>query len=245
MKRLMLVFVATLALVGAGLAVADTIEGKAAKSVSATFDATTATNVKTTTCKNDDGTFADTKGTYAGVATSSDPSLNGPIRIDLRGLINTDRKLGTVSGKLKITTASGKDTVAQFDGVYADGAVVGLASGHAQSPYSRLLANVSADYNPAGGLTKGKIGSAAGGGAVELTPGKCKSEKSRGETVEVQGTVSALSEDSITVANVTCGIPANLRTSVKSRVKIGDRVEMKCAVAGTVYTLVKIEVKKK
>lgn len=245
MRRLALALAATLALAAAGLAVADTFDGKAAKSVSATFAATTASSVKTTTCTNEDGTFADTKGTYTGTASSSDPSLNGPVKVELRSLINTTKNLGTVSGKLKITTASGKQTVTQLDGVYANGSIAGLASGHAQSPYSRLLANVSADYNPAGGLTNGKVGSSAGGAAVELTPGKCRSAKPLLEVVEVHGTVTALTTTEITVAGVKCGIPASLQASVASRVEVNDRVEMKCTAVAGVYTLVKVSVKKK
>lgn len=246
MRRLIWTAIAALALAGAGLALADGFDSKAVKSVGATFTATTAGGLKTRTCTNADGTFAVTSGRYTGTATSSDPSLNGPITLAVRALINTTKNLGTVGGKLRIDAAGDRDTVARFDAVYSGGSIAGLAEGRAQEPYSRLIANLSAGYSPAGGFTGGKLGDTAGGAAVELGPGKCKpAETTRPEKVEVHGTVTALSATSITVAGVTCAIPAGLQGPVASKVKVGDRVEMRCTTESGQATLTKIEVRRK
>jgi len=245
MRRFVLAAVAVLALAGAGLAVADNFESKATKAVTATFTATTATNLRTSTCTNDDGTFADTKGTYTGTASGSDPSLTGQVRVDVRSLINTTKNLGTLFGKIRIDTASSRDTVAKFDAVYAGGSIVGLARGSMQSPYSRLLATLSAAYSPAGGFTTGSIGSSSAGAAVALTPGNCRPSRAFTEKVEVEGTVTALSATQIMAAGVTCNIPIDLQASVASRVTVGARIEMKCTLNAGVYTLTKVTVKKK
>ena len=48
-----------------------------------------------------------TRATYSGTATSSDPTLNGPITLDLSSYVNTQTGYGTVGGRLSIATAGG------------------------------------------------------------------------------------------------------------------------------------------
>ncbi len=248
MKRWIWISVAALALAGAGVAVADEIESKAVKSVTGAFTATSVGNLRTSTCTNSDGTFSLTRGRYTGTATSSDPSLNGPITLDVRSLINTTKSpsIGTVEGRLRIDTAGGRDTTASIATVFSGGSIAGLAAGRAQDPFSRLLANVSASFSPTGGFTSGKLGDTAGGAAVELTPGHCRpAAVQRPERIEARGTVTALSAASITAAGVTCAIPADLQAAVASRVKVGDRVEMRCTIVNSQATLTRLEVKRK
>ena len=83
MKRIGATAVIVLGLAAATIAVAHGTESKAVKQVSATFAATTASDVHTTTCTGADGdSYALSRGTYTGTATSTEPSLNGPVRID-------------------------------------------------------------------------------------------------------------------------------------------------------------------
>jgi hypothetical protein len=115
-------------------------------------------------------------GRYTGLS-AGDPELTGPITLDVHSVINTTDNVGAVTGKLKITGASGK-TAAQYDAVYDGGNLAGLAGGHAGDPGAKLLANLSAGFTTAGGFTSGKLGGGtAGGSAVELGPGKCSPEK--------------------------------------------------------------------
>ncbi len=230
------------ALAAAGFAVADTGSPKAIKSVSASFSATGVSNSRTQTCTNQDGTFSFTRADYAGTATSSDPSLNGPVKLHVRSSINTTKNVGVVDGTLRITTASGKNTDAHFDAVYQNGQLSGLASGHAQEPYARLLANLSAGFSATGGFTNGHLGNSSGGGAVEVQPGGCEPSHAQGEEQsEAHGTISALSQTSITVSGLTCSIPANLAAQIASQFKLGDRVAIRCTLINGQNTLVKIK----
>ena len=67
MRRMILASVAGLLLVGAGVAVAHGFDSKAVKQVSATFSATTASNLRTSTCTGADGSYAKSVATYTGL----------------------------------------------------------------------------------------------------------------------------------------------------------------------------------
>ena len=82
MRRLIYALAAAAALAVAGLAVANSGSPQAIKTVSGTFTFTTAR--------------------YTGTATSSEPSLNGAIRLHVQSAINTTRNVGTVDGTLRI-----------------------------------------------------------------------------------------------------------------------------------------------
>jgi hypothetical protein len=178
MRKYLIVAVGVLALATTGLAVGKGLKStKAAKAVAGTFTATTASHVETKTCTTSDGkTIVASHGRYTGLS-AGDPELTGPITLDVHSVINTTDNVGAVTGKLKITGASGK-TAAQYDAVYDGGNLAGLAGGHAGDPGAKLLANLSAGFTTAGGFTSGKLGGGtAGGSAVELGPGKCSPEK--------------------------------------------------------------------
>src|SRR5207248_1234477 len=107
---------------------------------------TTASNVRTDTCVGTDGTYANTRGTYTGTATSTDASLNGNATIDASSVINTTTGYGVVSGRVRIDGTDGSRTVAQFDSVSTNGHIAGLAEGKGSAAWNRLVANLSADY---------------------------------------------------------------------------------------------------
>jgi len=247
MKRtLTLASAALVALVATGLAVAHGIEGtKSAKAVAGGFATGAPSQFKTRSCTTSDGkTLVATEGVYSGTATGAtagDADFAGPITVRARSLINSTDGIGVVSGTLRIDVASGGDTVAHFDTVYNGGSIAGLASGHAQDPHAKLLANVSSSFSPTAGFGGGKLGGGTNGGAaVELGPGKCEPTKPVKETSEARGIVAA-SGTSVTVASLTCTVPASLQAKVTSLV--GMRAEIHCALSGGVNNLVKIEKK--
>jgi hypothetical protein len=244
MRKVMLIAAGLATLVAAGIAVAAGLHGaRSVKPVAGTFTATSA-SVTTRTCTTSDGkTIAVTNGRYTGAATG-DADLTGPIRIDARSLVDTTDGFGTVEGKLRIDVASGEDTVAHFSAVYDHGGLAGLAGGRAHEPNVKLLANLSATFSAAGGFVDGKLGATTGGSAVELGPAKCEPTRAKAEKSEARGTVSAVSQTSITVAGLTCAIPSDLAQKVNEKVKVGDRAEIRCALANGQNTLVKLEKKR-
>jgi hypothetical protein len=243
MRRLTLAGAALTALVTAGIAVAHGIDGaRSVTAVSGTFTATTVANSNTRTCTTSDGkTLTMTKATYTGTASGAS-DLTGPISIEARSVVDTTDGVGVLNGRLKIDTAAG-DTVAQLSGVYDHGAVAGLAVGHGATRPSGLVGNVSASFSATGGFTSGKLGGGtAGGSAVELGAGDCKSSGTTHESSEAQGNVSAVSSASITVAGLTCTVPPPLAAKV-SGLKLGDRAAIKCSFSNGTTTLVDVRSK--
>ena len=225
------------------VAFAHGFDGKAVKQVSATFTATAATDLRTSTCTGADGSYAKSRATYSGSAASAEPSLNGPARIEAASFVNTTTGVGTVWGVVRISTADGHHTSAAFEGVLANGSVVGLAEGrnHPGRDGAKLLAAFSADYSAAGGFANGKLGGGtASGGAVLITRGGCEPPKPpKPEQVKARGSITAVSPSAITVAGVTCAVPAALQNAI-AKVKVGDRVTIRCEVANGASTLVHV-----
>jgi hypothetical protein len=238
MKSLIIAAIAVAALTGAGVAVAHGIDGgtQSVSAVTGSFTATSVTGGDTRSCTTSAGkTIASTKATYTGTASGS-PDLTGPATIAARSTIDTTDGIGVVDGTIKI----GK-TQSHFSAVYDHGSIAGMASGHGATPHVQLVGNVSATFSTTAGFTGGKIGGTAGGSAVELVAGGCKSAR---ESSQAEGSVTAFSASSITVAGLTCAVPASLSAKVLA-VVLGARVEIKCSLVGGTSTLVKIEAKKK
>jgi hypothetical protein len=228
-----------LLLVCAGVALAHGFDSKAVKQVSATFTATTTSSLRTSTCTGTDGTYAKSVATYTGTAVNpAEPSLNGPARIEAASFVNTTTGVGTVWGSGRIDTADGRRTSFHFEGVLTHGSVVGLAEGRAGRGDIELLANLSADYSAAGGFQNGKLGGGtAPGDALLITQGGCHPPKPpKPERVRAHGAVSTVSPTSITVAGVTCAVPADLQSRV-GKLKAGDNVTIECDVANGATTL--------
>ena len=244
MRKLTFVAVVVVALVATSIAVAHGIEGaKTAKAVAATFTATGA-STSTRTCTTADGkSISITDGKYTGVA-AGDADLAGNITLRARSIINTTDNVGTVDGRFRIDVASGRDTEAAYSAVYAGGTIAGLAVGRAHDPSARLIANLSATFSAATGFTNGKLGGGtAGGAAVELSGSSCKSSESKPEKSEARGTVTAVSSSSITVAGLTCAVPANLAAKV-AKLAVNDRAEIHCSLSSGANTLTRVEKKK-
>jgi hypothetical protein len=243
-RRLIYALVAAVALAAAGLAIAGSGSPQAIRTVGGTFSATSVSDSRTQTCTNADGTFTFTTARYTGIATSSEPSLNGPIALQVRSAINTTKKVGTVDGALRIDVASGRRTEARFSAVFVNGQLSGLATGQAHDPNSRLVANVSADFGPTAGFGNGHLGGTSGGGAVQLQPGRCRTSKPVAEHSEARGTVSALSATSITVGGLTCTIPADANLAARlAKVKMTDRASIRCRLVNGQNTLLAISAK--
>src|SRR4051812_6701955 len=242
MKRTLAATVASAAaLTATGLAVARNLDSNTnVRAVAGTFAATTASRVDTKTCTTTDGkTLVTTTGTYTGASTG-DADLTGNATLRAHSTINTTDNVGVVSGSLRIDVASGRDTQADFTAVYSGGSLAGLAVGHAHDPGAKLVANLSAGFTAAGGFTGGKIGGTAGGTAVELGPGRCQSVKTVKQRSEARGTVSAVSPTSITVAGLTCAVPANLQARV-AKIAVNDRAEIHCTLVNGANTLKSVE----
>jgi hypothetical protein len=246
MRKLMLAAAALIVLAGTGIAGAwDFGHVATARSLSGTFNANTPVHVFTRMCTTTDGkTLAVTHGRYTGMA-SGDPDLTGPITVDARSLINQTDDVGVVQGRLWIAVGPGTPTVARFDAVYDHGKLAGLATGRAVHSHAKLIANLSSGFSTAGGFMTGAIGATAGGSAVELGPGRCAPQKSRvhigRERSDATGTVSAVSATSISVAGLTCIVPPALSGKVTTRLHMGDRAEIRCALAAGQNTLVRFE----
>lgn len=241
MKRTLAVATAAAAALAlAGIAVAHGVDGgKSAKAVGGAFTATTATRVTQRTCiTSDNKTVVTTDGTYTGTSTG-DADLTGPVTMHVRSTINSTDNVGVLAGTLRVDVPD-RDTEAQFTAVYSGGQAVGLAVGHAHSPSAQLVANLSAGFTATGGFTSGKLGGTAGGAAVELTPAECTSTKTVEERSEARGTVSAASSASITVAGLTCVVPASLQSKLGG-ITVNSRAEIHCRLVGGVNTLMGIE----
>ena len=88
------------------VAFAHGFDGKAVKEVSATFTATAATDLRTSTCTGADGSYAKSRATYSGSAASAEPSLNGPARIEAASFVNTTTGVGTVLSSIVCVIAA-------------------------------------------------------------------------------------------------------------------------------------------
>jgi hypothetical protein len=238
MRRLIWISAAGIALLGAGIAVAHEGHANSVKTVSATFNATTASDVHTNSCTGTDGTYTTTRGHWSGLA-AGDPTLSGNATIDATILVGPAGD-GVVAGKLRIDGAN--HTSAHFEAVIDKaGNLAGLAEGHGSAPWNKLIANVSANWT-ATGFTGGKLGGGtSAGNAVVLTSGGCKSASTKPETIEAHGALTlGANNATVTVAGVTCNVPSDLSTKV-ANLHSGDRVEIKCTSASGANTLTRIE----
>ena len=241
MRKLILTMAGLAALVATSVAVANGIEGaKTAKAVAATFSATAGTTT-TRSCTTTDGkSISVTDGKYTGVA-AGDTDLAGPITLRTRSVINTTDKVGIVRGAFRIDV-SGRDTTGAFATVFDNGAIAGLATGRARTPGAHIVGNISATFDPSTGFTGGKIGGGtSGGSAVELGTGACQPTQTHPEHSAARGAISALSTTSITVAGLSCLLPAVQSADINAKFKTGDNVEIRCDFAGGQNTLTRIE----
>ncbi len=240
MRKLVYLAVLLAALVAAGYAVADGFRAAASPAaVAGTFSAAEVSTSSRTCTTSDGRTIVVTEGTYKGSA-SGDATLAGAIMLKAHSVVDTTNKIGVVNGRLGIDTSSGPDTTAAFQGVWSNGQLAGLATGRVHRRQGLLVANLSADFDPAAGFQNAKLGGGTNGGlAVEETPRACKAQVARPEHSAARGTISSLSSSAITVAGLTCRLPQG--SDVPSKYRQGDVVEIRCALANDVNTLTHIE----
>lgn len=237
MRKLVWLSITVVALVASGVAIAHGFDSKSVKAVSGTFTATTASNVRTSTCTGtNNDTYVSSSGSYAGTA-SGDPTLSGPVTINASSLIDTTTNVGQVNGQIRIGSGS-TQAAAQFTAVYSGGTLAGFTIGRISNPDATLYANVSAGFSATGGFTSGLIGGGtAAGSAIEVSSGSCQVvQPPKPDRIAVDGAVTAVSSTSISAAGVTCSVPANLQSAV-ANVKVGDRVELRCEVTNGQTTL--------
>jgi hypothetical protein len=196
MRRLILITAAALALLGAGIAVAHEVWKQVRQAGGRDVSRRPrASNVQTSTCTGSDNvTYTTTPRPLdrdrRDDRSGGDTSLTGNATVDAQVIVNSAGD-GVVSGKLRIDGAN--HTSAWFEGVISGGShIAGLAEGHGSAPWSKLVANLSADWTSAGGFVSGKLGGGTvGGNAVVLTSGGCKPPKPpKPETNEAHGSLT-------------------------------------------------------
>ena len=172
-KRVWLAGAAVAALTIAGVAIAG--GPSTTNSVSATFTATTVVRQHVHTCTGADGTYEITHATYYGTSSSSDPNLNGQIRIDVKSIYNTTKSLGWLNGEVHVDgSTSGDRTHADLSAVNTGGQLQGFLSGSEAGPGNRLLANVSASFASATGFGSGQLGTGTATDTAVVSSGSCK-----------------------------------------------------------------------
>lgn len=246
MRKSALIAAALAVLAFAGAAVAN-LKQAGVDSASATFTAPAA-RVDTRTCTGADGTYEITRGTYAGTATSSTPSLAGPVEIKVTSVYNTTKKLGWVEGWYKTRSSEGRSN-AKLLAVNSNGTLDGSLYGVAGNREARLIASLTSGFTAAGGFAGSQVGSgsSANAGVLAGRPA-CKAEKEViAVKLAVRGTVEAVSDTSISVkpldgsAVQTCAITSR---SPRKDVEKGDRVTMLCAQLDGQMVLVKLDRKR-
>ncbi|MDX6482033.1 MAG: hypothetical protein QOG85_2543 [Gaiellaceae bacterium] len=161
------------ALATAGIALALTSGGTAA--VSATFDATNVVKSVQKSCHVDAGdTYTYTRAVYKGTAVSSDPRLNGPIRLAVQSMVDDTTGVGALLGTWRINADPNPRAAGVIEASVSGGQLSGGVRGHVAAPWGQLFGGVNGGFNASGGFTGANIGAGAGAdSATVLTPGAC------------------------------------------------------------------------
>ena len=163
------------ALATTGIAVAAQ-PGAHTETVSATFSAT-AKRVQTRTCEGSDGTYKITRGVYTGAILSSDPRLNGRMRIAVHSVYNADENAGWMRGTVHVRNADAEGrAVARLSAVNLDGNLEGMLTGAGGPRRSHLLANFSATFGE--GFSEGQLGTGTSTNQALFFGGGCTKDSS-------------------------------------------------------------------
>jgi hypothetical protein len=160
------------ALAAAGVAIADPDIGSNT-AVSGTFSANTSVSSGSHTCTAANGdSILLTDATFTGTASSSTPSLNGPLTINVRSAFDTKTNVGSLDARVAIGSGSAGFT-GHLEGVDSNGTVQGFLEG--QSAGTRILGSVTTTFSGSGfgsATAPGTIGSGTGtNSAIAMTPG--------------------------------------------------------------------------
>ena len=168
----MLAAVVVAGAVGVAVAVADKGGSASTRSVAATFTAT-ASNVKTSACAGANGVaFRITRATFTGTSTSTEPSLNGPLRVSAKMVVNTATGDGFVKGSFRVRPTTNPGASAKLTGVVSGNtALKGFLRGNVRNGENRrnrgnarggaLMANFSATQT--GTALTGELGGTPSG----------------------------------------------------------------------------------
>jgi hypothetical protein len=162
----------------AGIAFAHGGSASSIQATSATFMATTVADTKSDSCTGTDGTYTRTRAKYTGTATSTDARLSGAMELRATTVYNATTMLGVVDGKYRIKTTSGH-TDGRFRAVDTDGSLAGFADGNVAKaePHAKLLANLSATFDPATGFAAGNLGTGSSTDTAVFVSGQCPAPK--------------------------------------------------------------------
>ncbi len=164
-------------LVGIGVAAASR-NSQTTQQVTATFDAASVSQSRSSTCTSTDGAYQDTTATYSGTSTSTDSRLSGPVTIRVRSVLNTTTQLGWLSGTLNVRNTSGTGVTADLDAALAGAKAVGFLRGDMRHGNGRLMASFSSSFTPGAGFTSGQLGTGSASNAgVIFTSGSCSQAK--------------------------------------------------------------------
>lgn len=235
------------ALAAAAVAIAEGGGATSTQAVTATFSAAPSSDVKTVSCTASDGTYALTHGMYTGTASGSTADLSGPVTIRAQAVINTSKDLGWVRGELRIGPTNGQGSFAHFDAVYASGKLAGVLSGHVRDPHDKLLANLSASFQPERRLRQRRDRQHERRRRAGLPPWRLRAGQAA-EAAEAGpegggARVVAVSSSSITVGDLRCVVGNRLAADV-AKLAVGAQARILCAYLDGQYRLVKLQAKR-
>lgn len=249
MRRPFLIIVGSAAaLATAGLALA-TVTASGVSATTATFSAAKERS-ETRTCTGDGDTYEITSGRYVGTVDFADPNsdLDGPVRIQVRAVLNKTDGVGYVEGYVRIKDDDRRGHAKFVGTLDGSGNVDGFVQGHVNRKHALVLGSMSAKFSADGGFTEGKIGNGSTSLPAVLVGRPCKDSKRPGVAVRlvVKGKVSKLDAGSITVdprdstPAQTCEIKAGTSPSLEG-VAVGSEVEMGCGLVDGKMTLLKLK----
>ena len=133
------------------------------QAASATFAATTVSNMSQVTCSVTGGdTFQATIATYTGASLSSDPRLAGALRIRAWSLVDTTNGVGHVFGQFHIKGV-GTRAHGTLNAALADGKASGIARGFVRHQWGRIVASLGSTFDPNTGFSTGSLGGSTTG----------------------------------------------------------------------------------
>lgn len=251
-RSLMIALGAAVALVTAAAALAAVFTASGVSATTAAFATDKVTELKARTCTGADGkTFTVTNAHYTGTADFTNPAtdLDGPLTVNARTTYSTTDGLGYVEGSFRVkddaTRLSGK-----FSGTLKGTQLVGFLTAASRGNHARVLGNLSATFVPSTGFSGGALGSTSSNAVLAVIAGPvCKGAKPAStpkptKPVSVKGQVSAVGDGSvgstITVTSkgpstATCTRDATSPST--TGFTVGTKVEMKCTLIGTTWTL--------